>query len=105
MLGDEDALGEAHVRELQRRDQVADGVDARDVGAAELVDDDEAAVDGHAGLLVAQALRDRAAADGDEQEVGLDLDAVSRATPGRRSRWARRRENRTPSWVAMPRLR
>ena len=50
VLGDQDALGEADVRELQvrraaDRDQVADRVDAVDRRAQELVGDDEAALD------------------------------------------------------------
>ena len=83
-LGDEDALLVAAVRELDAGDDVADGVDVADAGVQALVGDDEAAVDGDAGLFVAEVGRDGAAADGDEQEVGLeglavhqgDLDAV-----------------------------
>ena len=55
LLGDEDALREPAVRELQAGDDVADGVDAVDVGAQALVGDDEAAVEGDAGLFVAEA--------------------------------------------------
>ena len=76
VLGDEDALGEAAVRELQPGDDVAHGVDAVDGGAAALVGDDEAAVERDAGLLVAQPVGDRAAADGDEQQVGDELVAA-----------------------------
>ncbi len=75
-LGDEDALAEADVGQLQRRDQVTDGGDGRHVGAAVLVDEDEAAVHLHPGLLVAEPLADRTAADGDEQQLGLELLAV-----------------------------
>ena len=41
-------------------------------GPQPLVRDDEAAVDRDAGLLVTQALGDRATADRDEEQVGLD---------------------------------
>lgn len=75
-LRHQDALGEADVRELERRDQVTDGGDGRDVRAHVLVDQDVAAVDRDALLLVAQALRDRTAADRDEQHLGLELLAV-----------------------------
>ena len=44
VLGDEDALLEAAVGQLQAGDDVADGVDALDVGAAALVGEHEAAV-------------------------------------------------------------
>lgn len=75
-LRHQDALGEADVRELERRNQVADGGDGRDVGAHVLVDEDVAAVHGDALLLVAETGGDRAAADGDEQDLGLELLAV-----------------------------
>ena len=45
LLGDEDALGEPAVRELQAGHDVADGVDALDAGAQALVGDHEAAVE------------------------------------------------------------
>ena len=72
VLGDEDALLEAAVGELQPGHDVADGVDALDVGAAALVGEHEAAVHGDALLVVAEPVGDRAAADGDEQQLGLD---------------------------------
>ena len=72
VLGDEDALLEAAVRQLQAGHDVADGVDALDVGAAALVGEHEAAVHLDALLGVAQAVGGRAAADGDEQHLGLD---------------------------------
>src|SRR3712207_7692876 len=53
-LGDEDALAEADVGELQRGDQVTDGGDRLDAGAAVLVDEHVAALHLDAGLLVAQ---------------------------------------------------
>jgi hypothetical protein len=62
------------VREPERRDHVAERPDALDVGAAVLVDGDEAAVvDLDAGGVEPGALGDRAATDGDEQQVGLQL--------------------------------
>ncbi len=64
------------MRELEGGDEVTDGGDGRDVGPHVLVDEDEAAVHRDAVLLVAQALRDRSAADGDEQDLGLELLAV-----------------------------
>ena len=76
LLGHEDALLESAVRELEAGDDVADGVDGADVGVQALVGDDEAAVHGDAGFLVAQAGGGRAAADGDEQQVGLERLAV-----------------------------
>ena len=76
LLGDEDALLEAAVRELQAGDDVADGPDAGDVGVQALVGEDEAAVHGDADLLVAEVRGRRAATDGDEQQVGLDRLAV-----------------------------
>src|SRR5690606_25334180 len=56
LLGDEDALLEAAVRELEPRDDVADGVDVRHAGVQTLVGEHEAAVHRDALLLVAQAL-------------------------------------------------
>ena len=79
LLGDEDALLEAAVRELQAGDDVADGPDARDAGAQALVGDDEAAIEGDADLLEAEAGGRRTAADGDEQVVGLERSCRSRA--------------------------
>ena len=58
---------------------VAHGVHAVDRGAAALVGDDEAAVEGDPGLLVAQAVGDRAATDGDQQQVGDELVAALEA--------------------------
>src|SRR3712207_3249608 len=75
-LGHEDALREADVGQLQGGDQVADGGDGGHVGAQVLVDEHVAALHRDACLLVAQALADRAAAHGDEQQLGLELLAV-----------------------------
>src|SRR6185437_14824529 len=72
VLGDQDALAEADVRELQRRNEVADRVHARGGGLAELVDLHVAAVHDHAGLLEAEVRGHRAAADRDQQQLGLE---------------------------------
>ena len=64
------------MRELDAGDDVADGVDVPDAGVQALVGDDEAAVDGDAGLFVAEVGGHRAAADGDEEEVGFERLAV-----------------------------
>ena len=72
LLGDEDALREAAVRELQARDDVADGVDALEVGAQPLVGEHEAAVHDDTLLVVPEAGGGRAAADGHEQQLGVD---------------------------------
>ena len=75
LLGDVDALGEGHVGELevgvgqaQARlgDQVPDRPDPVHTCPAPLVDDDEAALEPDALVLVAEAVGDRAAAGGDE---------------------------------------
>ena len=76
LLGDEDAVREAAVGELQAGDEVADGEDAVDVGGEALVGRHPAAVDRDAGLLVAHAGGVGAAADGDEDQIGLDRVAV-----------------------------
>ena len=73
VLGDEDALLEAAVGELQAGDDVAERVDVRQVRAQPLVGEDEAALHRHAGLLVAVPGGVRAAADRDEQQVRLDV--------------------------------
>ena len=72
LLGDEDALLEATVRELEAGHDVADGEDAGHVGAQPVVGRHEAAVDRDALLLVAEVGRDRTAPDGDEKHFGLD---------------------------------
>ena len=72
LLGHEDALLEAAVRELQAGHDVADGVDVRDAGVEALVGEDEAAVDADALLLEAEARGAGSAADGDQQHVGRD---------------------------------
>ena len=72
VLGHEDALLEAAVGQLEAGDDVADGVDALDVGAAALVGEHEAAVHLDALLGVAEAVGRGAAPDGDEEDLGLD---------------------------------
>ena len=57
VLGDEDALLEAAVGQLQAGDDVADGVHALEVGAAALVGEHEAALHRDALLVVARARR------------------------------------------------
>jgi hypothetical protein len=69
---DEDAVGEAAVRELQTGHQVSDGEHAVDVGAQPLVGRHEAAVEGDADVLVAEARTVRPAADGHEQQLGVE---------------------------------
>ena len=72
LLGHEDALLEAAVGQLQAGHDVADGVDAVEVGAAALVGEHEAALHGDALLVVPEAVGGRAAADRDQQQLGLD---------------------------------
>ncbi len=60
------------MRELEAGDDVADGVDAVDVGAAALVGEHEAALHRDALLLVAEAVGGGAATDRDQQQLGLD---------------------------------
>src|SRR5262245_23633178 len=72
VLGDEDALLEAAVRQLQAGHDVADGVHAGHVGLQRLVGEHEAAVHGDALCLVAEVRSVRASADGDQQQVGVE---------------------------------
>ena len=71
VLGDEDALLEAAVGQLETRHDVAGGADPGHVGAEALVGEDEAAVHRDADLLVAELRRGRAASDRHQQQVGL----------------------------------
>ena len=83
LLDDEDRLGVADVGQLRRVDEVADGVDAVLAGAAELVDDDEAAVvDLDAGAVEAEPVGERAAADGHDDGVDLEVLAVAEVDRG-----------------------
>ena len=72
LLGDEDALLEAAVGQLQPGRDVADGEDAGHVGAQALVDEHPAALHGDALLLEAHARGVRPAADGHEQQLGVE---------------------------------
>ncbi len=76
VLGDEDALGEAAVRQLQPGHDVPHGIHAVHAGATAPVGRHESAVQAHARLLVSQPVGDRAAAHGHQQQVGLDRLAV-----------------------------
>ena len=81
-LGDQDALGEAHVRQLRvsdplDSDQVAHGGDGRHRRPAQRVHLDEPAGHRDPVLLVPEAGRDRAAAHRHEQEFRLELLAVA----------------------------
>jgi hypothetical protein len=60
----------ALVRQHRLADDVADGVDVRDIGSQLRIDGDEAAlIDGDAGLFGGELLAVRRAADGDQHEV------------------------------------
>ena len=82
------------MRELEPGHDVADGVDAVDVGAAALVGEHEAALHRDALLLVAEPVGGRASSDGDEQQVGLEglaaLDGDGDAVVGAASRDSKR---------------
>ena len=67
------------MRELEAGHDVADRPDAVDAGAAVVVDGDEAAVEGDALLLVAEAFGAGHPADGDEEYVGAQLGVVRQA--------------------------
>ena len=60
------------VGELEAGDDVADGVDAVDVGVATVVGQHEAALHRDTLLVVAEPVGRRSAADGHEQQLGLD---------------------------------
>ena len=73
VLDDEDALGEADVRQCGRRDDVADGVHLRLAGAAVRVDVDEAALaHDDARLCQTQLVGIRAPANRHDDDVDLD---------------------------------
>ena len=67
------------VREERRPGEITGGEDALDAGAQGVVGDDEAPVERHAGLLVAQPLAHRPAADAHESHGGRQLLAVGEA--------------------------
>src|SRR5580698_8438569 len=75
-LGDHDSLGEADVRQLRAGNEIADRGDRRDARPAVFVHGDEAAIGGHAGVLVPEAGRDRSSADGDQQQLGVERGAA-----------------------------
>ena len=87
-LGNEDAVREASMGQLEAGDEVAHGMaHVLDIGAQPLVGGDEPAIHDDAGLLVAQTLAHRTAPDGHEQQVGLDGRAVPRVTETPSSPW------------------
>src|SRR4029079_4840756 len=83
-LGDGDAFILSLVGEHRPGDDVADGVDAVDVGAVAGVDLDAAAlVSDDAAFGKAEAGRERPAADGDENDIGVDHFTGAGARRGR----------------------
>ena len=58
--------------QLKPRHDVADSVDAFDVGLAALIGQDETPVDGDTCLFIAQTFGDRAPSDGHQQQICLD---------------------------------
>src|SRR5699024_2314981 len=71
VFGDEDALGEADMGQLQGRDQVTDRIDVADTGVQILVDLHETTVERDALLFVTKPLGDRTTADGDQENFRL----------------------------------
>ena len=65
-----DGLGRSHVRQRRTRHDVADGVDARNVGAVEFVYDDLVAFDGDAQLFEADAFDVGFDAHGRQHDIG-----------------------------------
>ena len=72
VLGDEDALLEAAVGQLQAGHDVAHGVHTLEVGAEALVGEHEATLHGDALLVVPEPVRRRSAPDRDQQHLRLD---------------------------------
>src|SRR5699024_5599751 len=72
LLGDEDALPEGAVGELEAGDDVAAGVDVADSGVEPFVGQHESAVHRDALLFEAEAFGDRATAHGHEHVLGLE---------------------------------
>jgi hypothetical protein len=92
------------VRELPVAGAVADRVDVRHGRAAVLVGGDALAlVELDADALEPEPLDERAAADGDEHQVGLDRLAVAEVD-GQREPSSSTFVHCLPSWSAMPRL-
>ena len=100
-LGDDLGLARGLVRQHRLAGDVADGVDAGDVGAQPAVDGDEAALDLHAHLLQAEALAVRAPADGDQHLVGVERRASLPPT-SRRDRPPRARPSRLHDLALAP---
>ena len=82
-LDADDALVLGLVGEHRRPGDVADGVDAGDIGPADAVDDDAAALGLHAELLEAEILDIADDADGRDEPLGRDH--LRLAVPPRRS--------------------
>ena len=79
-FGDGDAVLLGLVREHRAGDDIADGPDAGRGGAEVVVDLDALlVVELHAGLVEAEAVGERPAADGDEHLVGGKLESFSAA--------------------------
>src|ERR1035437_2235506 len=79
LLGNEDPLPEAAVSELETGNNVADRVDAVQVGAQLLVGDDEASVHVDPSFFVPDVRGARATPDSDEKQVRVDRVAVLQA--------------------------
>ena len=85
-FGDRDALILGLVRQHGPGDDIADGIDAVDIGLVVRVGHDAAAlVERNAGLIQPQALGKRNAADGDQRDIGFDVSLLrprrARASP------------------------
>ena len=105
VLGRNLALAERGVRELPVAGAVADGVDVRDRRAPVLVGrDPRAPVELDADLLEPEPLDERAAADRDEHQVGLDGLAVAEVDASAGSPSSSTPLHCLPSWSAIPRL-
>ncbi len=104
LLGDEDALGEAAVGELEPGDDVADRPQPLDARAAPLVGDDEAALEGDPGLLVPEALGDRPRPTATRRRSAASSSPPSSRTVTPVSSCCAD-SNRTPVRTVMPRLR
>ena len=76
LFGDEYAVLESAVRELQARRNVADGKDPGNVGAQTLIDEDPAALHSNALLLEAHAGRVGATTHGYQKQIGVKSAAI-----------------------------
>ncbi len=70
-FGDRKAFVLGLVGEHRPAHDIADGVNARNIGGEMIVDDDAAALGRDADFFKAKAVGDRTPADGDENDVGL----------------------------------